>query len=218
MFMAMSKKRRIIFKCFSFNKEIQLLDSNILSLKKHKPSDLLEITTDTLHDVINFYFQFIDKNNEFMLLRLNDSLKTICYVEKTEANKMNAFAAFDDEKYYTKNHLYVIKSNVDSTEKQFYLNKYQVKSISKPFEYEMNWQFPFERENIHRASVVYADAKHVFVNAHLNDGPKKGQWILCIDAKNGKLKKASRLGSKLTNKHYLYSNSIYDKKQICFIY
>ena len=59
---------------------------------------------------------------------------------------------------------------------------------------------------------MYADSNYVMVYVNVNDGIKKGQWILRINSITGELIKGTRLGSKLDAKSYLYSNSIYDSK------
>jgi hypothetical protein len=174
--------------------------------------DYLETSVDTIHDVINFYFQLANEKNVVSLLRLNDTLGKICSANNYDANHVNSIAAFNDETYIYKEDLFVIRTHKDTSGTQFYLNKYQLKSMLKPFEYIDKWQFAFERQFIHHATVVYADSNYVMIYVNVNDGIKKGQWILRINAITGELIKGTRLGSKLDAKSYLYSNSIYDSK------
>ena len=166
-------KANLNFKCYLYSSQLQLKDSAIFELGKHTPSDFLEISTDTMHHVLNFYFQLANQKNTVTLLRLNDSLQKITSTENYDANHINSLTAFDDETFYYKNDLYVIRTNTDSLGKQFYLSKYVVKTMQKPFEYDYKWQFAFERKYIHRASVVYADTQQVIVYAHVFDGLKK---------------------------------------------
>jgi trehalose-6-phosphate synthase len=49
------------FKCFSYSTKLQAKDSIELNLGKHTPSDYLEISADTMHDVLNFYFQLANQ-------------------------------------------------------------------------------------------------------------------------------------------------------------
>ena len=206
------EKANLNFKCYSYNTQLQLKDSTVFGLGKYTPADFLEITTDTMHHVINFYFQLANQKNTVTLLRLNDSLKKITSTENYDANHINSLTAFDDETYYYKNDLYVIRTNTDSLGKQFYLSKYVVKTMDKPFEYDYKWQFAFERKYIHRASVVFADTQQVIVYAHVFDGLKKGQWILRINSKTGEIIKGSKLSAKSDSRHFLLSNVIVDKK------
>ena len=205
-------KSNLLFKCFSFDYQLKLKDSTSYILGKHTPSDFLEISVDTLHDVINFYFQLADQKNVVTLLRLNNTLKKITSTENFDANHINSLTAFDDEKYSYKEDMYIIRSNTDSSGKQFYLSKYHVKDMKKPFEYDYKWQFAFERKHIHRASVVYADSNQVIVYAHVFDGLKKGQWILKINANTGEIIKGSKLSAKSDNRYFLLSNVSVDKK------
>lgn len=202
----------LIFKCLAYNQALQLKDSTAYNLGKHTTADFLEVTVDTLHDVINFYFQLANEKNVVTLLRLNDSLQKIGGAENYDANHINSMITFDDEKYFYKNDLYVIRTNRDTGGTQFYLNKYEVKTMLKPFEYTNKWQFPFERQFIHHASVIYADSNYVMVYANVIDGLKKGQWILRINANTGEIIKGTRLGQKIDAKQYLYSKSTYNSK------
>lgn len=200
------------FKCFSYSTKLQAKDSIEYNLGKHTPSDYLEISADTLHDVLNFYFQLANQKNVVSLLRVNDSLKQIANAENYDANHINSLAVFDDEKLTCKQDLYVIRTATDSADKQFYLSKYHVKSISKPFEYDYKWQFAFERKHIYRASVLAADTHQVIVYAHVFDGLKKGQWILRINANTGEIIRGTKLSAKGDQRHFLMSNFIIDKK------
>lgn len=200
------------FKCFSYSIKLQAKDSVEFNLGKHTPSDYLEISTDTMHDVLNFYFQLANQKNMVSLLRVNDSLKKIATAENYDANHINSLAVFDDEKLAYKQDLYVIRTAIDSADKQFYLSKYHVKSMNKPFEYEYKWQFAFERKHIYRASILAADTHQVIVYAHVFDGLKKGQWILRINANTGEIIRGTKLSAKGDQRHFLMSNFIIDKK------
>lgn len=208
-----TQKNNLVFKCFSYSNSLQIKDSLEFSLGKHTPSDFLEISADTLHDVLNFYFQLSNQKNVVTLLRLNKQLGKICSSENYDANHINSLSAFDDETYSFKEDLYIIKTNqTDTAGKQFYLSKYHVQSIAKPFEYDFKWQFAFEKKHIHRASIVYADSNYVMIYAHVFDGIKKGQWILRINANTGELIKGTKLNPKGDDRLFLMSNIIYNKK------
>jgi hypothetical protein len=205
-------KSALRFKCFAYNYKLELKDSTEYDLGRHSISDFLEISSDTIHNVLNFYFQLANQKNTVTLLRLNDTLGKICSVENYDANHVNSLTAFDDEKYIFKEDLYTIRINTDSAGKQFFLSRYSLKSMLQPFEYDFKWQFAFERKYIHRATVLYADSSYVMVYAHVFDGPKKGQWVLRINATNGALIKGTKLSIKGDPRYFLVSNSIYTKK------
>lgn len=200
------------FKCFSYTTLLQTKDSVEFNLGKHTPSDYLEISADTMHGVLNFYFQLANQKNVVSLLRVTDSLKIIATAENYDANHINSLAVFDDEKLAHKQDLYIIRTAIDSADKQFYLSKYHVKSMSKPFEYDYKWQFAFERKYIYRASVLAADTHQVIVYAHVFDGLKKGQWILRINVNTGEIIRGTKLSAKGDQRHFLMSNFIIDKK------
>jgi hypothetical protein len=205
-------KSALRFKCFSYNYKLELSDSTEYDLGKHSISDFLEISPDTIHNVLNFYFQLADQKNTVTLLRLNDTLGKICAVEHYDANHINSLTAFDDEKYIFEEDLYTIRTHMDSAGKQFFLSRYSLKSMTQPFEYDFKWQFAFERKYIHRATVLYADSDYVMVYVNVFDGLKKGQWILRINAANGTLIKGTKLSIKGDPRYFLVSNSMYTKK------
>lgn len=204
--------KSLSFKCFRFNSKLQVTDSNEVILPNTKLNQLLDVNTDTLHNVINFYFQLANQKNVASLYRLNDTLEKICFIQNFDANHINSLSAFDDEKYYNNDDLYLVRTNSDSTGTQFYLSKYHVKSMNAPFEYDFKWQFAFERKFIHRASVIFADSNFLLLYANVFEGVKKGQWILRINAKNGQLIRGTKLNPKDDTHHYLLSNYVYDKK------
>ena len=200
------------FKCYSYSHKLQVKDSAEYNLGKHTPSDYLQISVDTLHDFLNFYFQLANQKNMVSLFRTNDSLKTIATTDNYDANHINSLSVFDDEKLAYKQDLYIIRTATDSADKQFYLSKYHVKSVNKPFEYDFKWQFAFERKHIYRASILAADSNQVIIYAHVFDGLKKGQWILRINANTGEIIRGTKLSAKGDTRHFLVSNYIIDKK------
>ncbi|MDF2450019.1 MAG: hypothetical protein K0R26_2523 [Bacteroidota bacterium] len=201
------------FKCFSYSRSLQLLDSVSISLGKHSVSDYLEITADTLHDVLNFYFQLANKKNDVSIFRVNDTLHPIGFTVNTDANHINSFSAFLDEKFYFRENLYTLRAVNDSIDKQFYLSRYALKDLTKPFEYEFKWQYPLERKHVHSAYILYADSVMVLLSAHVSNGEKKGQWILRIDAATGKVLRGTKLNPKGDARHFLMSKLSFDKKE-----
>lgn len=205
-------KTSLTFKCFSYNDKLELKDSADYNLGKYSVPDFLEISSDTLHNVLNFYFQLANQKNVVTLVRLNDTLGKVCSVENYDANHVNSLTAFDDERYLFKEDMYTIRTSSDSAGKQFFLSRYSLKTMLQAFEYDFKWQFAFERKYIHRATILYADSNYVMVYAHVSDGPKKGQWILRINATTGLLIKGTKLSAKGDPRYFLVSNSIYTKK------
>jgi hypothetical protein len=91
------QQTNLLFKCFAYNQSLQLKDSIAYNLGKHTTADFLETTIDTLHDVINFYFQLANEKNVVTLLRLNDSLQKIGGAENYDANHINSMMTFGDD-------------------------------------------------------------------------------------------------------------------------
>lgn len=203
------RQERLVFRCFSYKSNLAQKDSAEFDLGKHAETQYLDISRDTLHDVLNFYFQLADQKNRVSLCRLDSTLKLLCTATDYDANHINSMTAFEDESYRYKQSLYVISTAEDSTGKQFYLSRYDLKAMDKPFEYTSKWQYAFERKYIQRASVIAADSVQVILYAHVTDGLKKGQWILRVNARNGTLIKGTKLNAKGDERHYLYSKALY---------
>lgn len=224
------KQNNLNFNSYLYNQNLVLIDSLTYPLGKHTPSDYLDITVDSLHNVLNFYFQLANQKGKVKMIRVNDTLSIIGTADDIDIAHLNSMIAFDDEKKSVNENLYVIKSFQDTSGTMFFLSKYKVKDMTKPFEYELKWQFPFDRKHIHRASILYADTNQIVVYAHVNEGVKKGQWILKIDSKKGELIKGAKLNPKDDDRHFLLSNisvtnkgknidvigSIYENKMIDF--
>lgn len=203
------RQERLLFRCFSYNSLLMPKDSAEFDLGRHTEGQYLDISSDTLHDVLNFYFQLADQKNRVSLCRLDSTLKTICTAHDVDANHINSITAFEDGNYRYRQSLYVISTTGDSTGKQFYLSRYDLKAMDRPFEYSTKWQYAFERSHIQRASIIAADSAQVILYAHVIDGLKKGQWILRVNARSGALIKGTKLGPKGDNRHYLYSAALY---------
>jgi len=156
-------KNELIFKLYRSSSDLLKLDSVNTLIGKEKAENLLEITADTLHGYLNFYFQKVNSKNLATLVRYNDSLKLITKVENFESNKINSLTTFENEIYTYKNSTYTIRTSEDSLGKQFYLTKYSVITPAKPFEYKQIWQYPLEKHNINTTHVFYADSEMVLI-------------------------------------------------------
>lgn len=204
--------QNISFKCYAYTAQLACTDSITLELGRHAPADFLDISADTLHGGIHFYFQQAGGDNTVTLLRTNTRLAKISLAEHVDANHVNTVTAFDEEKYTCGDAIYVIKSIPDSSGRQFFLSKYSTRYAAQSFDDEFRWQFAFERKFIHRAAVVYADSSVVAVYVNVTDSTKKGQWLLRVDAQTGRLVRGTKLNNKGDNRYFLYSNAFYDRR------
>jgi hypothetical protein len=185
-------------------------DSLLIDLPRSNSADFLLATSDTLHDLLNIYLQKKNEKKMVTIFRLNRNFKLVGGPAETDVTKLNAVTAFENEVFYTKEGMYSIRIIADTSGKQFYLNKYSLKSSKENFDYEQSWQYPFERKNINSAHIIYADKKNVLVFANVMDGNKRGQWILKVNAQNGLFKKGIRIGEKGETNFYQYSAMICD--------
>lgn len=184
-------------------------DSVFFDLGKNTPEDFLNLSSDTLHDFLNIYLQKKEKKL-VRIFRFNKDFKQTATVSDVEITRLNSYSVFENETYYFKNQVYSIRTISDSTGKQFYLNKYQLKSDSVNFEYLQSWQFPFERRNINNAHIIFANKSFVLLYVYVNQGQKQGQWLLKINAETGLLIKGTKIGEKGEKNFYAYGNSAYD--------
>lgn len=206
-------KSDLDFKLYRSSSNLSKLDSTSAFLEKDKAEDLLEITADTLHGYLNFYFQKVSSKNLATLLRFNDSLKLITKVENFESNKINSLTTFENETYTYKNSTYTIRTSEDSLGRQFYLTKYSVISLLKSFEYKQTWQYPLDKHNINTTHVFYADSEVVFIYVTILSGAKKGEWILKLNSKNGTIIKGFKLNANGDERNYIFNTFSYDPKE-----
>jgi hypothetical protein len=195
---------------------IQQLGKNLekLSLKNYpiailKSEDMVACWSDTLHGFLNVYVSE-GKNQTVSVFRFNKKFELINQSSGIEVSRLNALSGFDNELFYDREHVYAIKTKRDSSGVQFYLNKYTAKESTGGFEYNLIWQFPFERKNISSARVFHANKDVVFMYVVVNAGEKTGQWVLKINAKNGYLIKGTKLNGKVDENTYCFGNYYFD--------
>ncbi len=206
-------KNDLDFKLYKVSSDLTKLDSISNTLGKEKVENFLEITADTLHGYLNFYFQKVNSKNLATLVRYNDSLKLITKVDNFESSKINSLTTFENETYSYKKSTYTIRTSEDSLGRQFYLTKYNVISDKKPFEYKQAWQYPLEKRNINTTHVFHADSEVVFIYVTILSGDRKGQWILKLNSKTGTLTKGIKLNANGDDRSYIFNTFHYDAKE-----
>jgi hypothetical protein len=197
------------FVIYKLKPNLQVVDSLYYNLDKSKAIDHLGVECDTLHETLNFRLQKKDKQN-VTLLRLDATFKLINEFKNTEVTKLDPFATFDHQKFAYKKFVYAVKTAIDTSGKQYYLSKYELQNSStKPFDYKFKWQFNFEKKHIKNVRVFYADTMQVLAFVHINNGERKGQWVIKINASTGLIVKAKKISSNV-NLSYRYSNHFVD--------
>jgi hypothetical protein len=181
---------------YKISTELKMLDSLVMDLGKHSLEDFLLTSSDTLHGYLNIYLQRKEKKL-VTVARFNRQFKLIANIENVDIARLNSISAFQEEIFYNEQDVYNIKiSNSDSAGRQFFLNKYTLKSDQKNFEYDQKWQFPFERKNIHSAHIIGVVKNQVVLYVNIIEGQKAGQWILKIDRRTGTLVRGTKIGNK----------------------
>jgi hypothetical protein len=155
-------------------------------------ASLLKLSADTLHGYLNIHLH--QKESNILDIYRFDG-KQLIKIEKVEAARLNNAQMFDGRPYYIGNWVYSLRTVADSTGKQFYLNKFKLKNPEKNFDYELAWQFPFERKNIEDAYIIHADQQMITLFVYVS-GQKKGQWLLRVSAATGMLVKAIKFNEK----------------------
>jgi hypothetical protein len=197
------------FVLYKLKPNLQLVDSMYYSLDKTKAADYLSLECDTLHETLNFRLQKKDKQN-VTLLRFDHQFKLVSEFKNVEVTKLDPFATFDHQKFAYRKFVYAVKTAIDTSGKQYYLSKYELQnSKDKAFDYKFKWQFNFEKKHIKNVRVFYADTQKVMVFVHVNNGERKGQWVIKINASNGLIIKAKKISSNV-NLTYRYSNHFVD--------
>lgn len=198
------------FYLYRLNFQLQIQDSLIVDLSKTNLGSYLAIQADTLHDFLNIYLQK-KESKAVTILRFTKKPELVTTIEHVDIARLNNTSIFGSDCVYYKNSVYSVKTSSDTSGKQFYINKYILKSETDNFDYEFKWQFPFERRNVQSAHLFLANNRHLFVHAVVNGGVKSGQWILKLDAETGRLIKGVKLNEKGENASYTFGKSLLDK-------
>lgn len=194
---------------YKIDSKLKLSDSLIIDLPKSSIEDYLQIYSDTLHNYLNVYLQKKDKKS-VTIYRVDKKFKLIATIENADIARLNSISDFESEVLRFENVVYTIKYVSDTSGKQFYVNKYKLKSELKAFEYQNEWQFPFERKYINSAHLMFANKAMVFLYVNVLGGTKTGQWLLKVNAQTGKLNKATKLNDKGETNFYHYGNYLFD--------
>jgi hypothetical protein len=194
---------------YKLKPNLQVTDSISYALDKTKASDHLWVDCDTLHGDLNFYLQKKDKQSA-TLLRFDQKFKLINEFKNVDVTKLDPFAMFDHQKFVYKKFVYAVKTAFDTSGKQYYLSKYELRNSSeKPFDYHFKWQFNFDKKYIKNVHVFHADTAKVLVFVHVNEGDRKGQWVLKINAATGLIIKGKKISSN-PSMVYRYGNHYVD--------
>lgn len=204
-----AQKQNAVCMIYKLDKQLKTLDSLTIDLGKTAPDNFLQLFSDTLHGFLNVYVQRKDKKL-ITILRLNKLFERVATIENVDIARLNSISNFENELFYYNNSVYTIKNQTDTGGKQFYLNKYELKSEMQNFEYEPKWQFPFERKNINSAHIFYADKNAVMLYVNVTGGLKFGQWILKVNANTGKLIRGTKLNDRGETNSYQYGAYLID--------
>jgi len=203
------------FCIYKLDLKLNCTDSLTIEISRSNPDSYLQNWSDTLHGFLNIYLQKKEKKT-VTIFRFTKKFELLATIENIEVTRLNNTSLFSSESFYFNNSVYSIKTESDTSGKQFYLNKYFLKSSTDNFDYEFKWQFPFERKNIRSAHIFYANKTHVFLFVTVFGGIKTGQWILKIEAESAKLVKATKINSKEETNVYLFGDFLFDKNTNSF--
>ncbi len=206
------KGSELYLKVTCFSGELQKINETKVLLENNKADKFHPIAADTLHDYLNFTVQRIDNDKTAKVIRLSNTLVTIAVINEAPISRINSFAAFDDEKLYTKSDLFVIRPGLKDSANMFFLQKVHLIDSTKIFEYELDWQFGFDKNKYKYCHIIDVNNKFVFVYANVLAGIKKGQWVLLIDLNTGEVDKACKLNEGMDNYELLYSAHCYNKQ------
>lgn len=198
-----NKKAKSYLSVYRLNASLAPVDSISLELNSEATAEQGQCWSDSLHGLLNIYVPE-GKNKGFSIFRLNSAFEVVEQAKAVEAGRLQTLSGFNNELYYDGNTVYMIQSKGDSSRRQFYLNKFRLKEDLKTFEYDPLWQFPFEREHIRYAKVIYSNREVVFVYVMIGAGEKSGQWVLKLNARNGYLLRGSKLNDKSEEQCYFY--------------
>ena len=205
------KSNELYLKVACYSTELQKINETSLLLEHTKFDKFHPIAVDTIHDYLNFTVQRIDNDKTAKVIRLSKKLETIAVIKDAEISRINSFAAFEDEKLYTKNNLFIIHPASKDSANMFFLQKFHLLDSSKVFEYKLDWQFGFDKNKYKRCRIITLNKKYIFIYANILAGGKKGQWVLMINLKTGEADLACKLNEGMDTYELLYSNYCYNQ-------
>lgn len=188
-------------KFYKISKALSIVDSAVLNISGSNPENYLSLSHDTLHGYFNVYVQEVGKKTTD-IYRINKQFKVVAIIKQVEIARLNNLDVFEQTPYYNNQFVYSVKRVNDTSGKQFFLNKFSLKDTLTNFEYKQVWQFPFDKKDIRHAEVIFANSDFVFIHASLFKGNKQGEWLLKLNATNGKLIKGTKLNK--NNEIYTY--------------
>jgi hypothetical protein len=194
---------------YQLNFQLNKQDSVAIDIRRSLSDNYLLMWSDTLHGFLNVYLQSVDKQ-KVQVFRFDKHLKQIALIEDIDVARLNSTSSFGSQFSYHGQNVFVINSVQDSTGNQYYLNKYRLKSSSKNFEYDLSWQFPLERKNLHSVHLIAATKSFAFLYVNIINGPKRGQWLLKIGSEQGRLLNATKLNEKGDNSFYAFGGIFID--------
>src|SRR5690606_19918859 len=189
--------------------DLKVKDSLSIKLKGNADS-YLDLTYDTLHGYLNIYLQQ-KETKKVNIFRFNKKNELVASIDQIEIARLNNTSLFSNETLFYKNIVYSVKTESDTSGKQFYINKYELKSETENFDYIFKWQFPFERKNVSSAHIFHANKNYVLLFVMVSDGPKTGQWILKLNAESGQLIRGTKLNDKAETNAYFFGNFFFDE-------
>ncbi len=200
---------KVRFAVQKLGKNLETLGTQSFLLPFQITEEKVSCWSDTLHGYLNIYVSE-GRTQKVSLFRFGRNFELLNQSSGVEVSRLNVLSGFDNELYYESSRVYAIKTKSDSSGTQFFLNKYTYKENPGGFEYDLLWQFPFERKNIASARVFHANKEAVWMYVMVKAGEKTGQWILKVNAKNGHLLKGTKLNEKGDEKTYCFGNYYYE--------
>lgn len=197
------------FCIYRLSPQLKITDSLVVAQLSDKSDSYLRLSSDTLHDFLNIYLQKKDKKL-VTVLRFNKKFELAATIDDIDVARLNGLPAFESGLLYAGRQVYIVKSQADSSGRQFYLNKLALKSELSNFDYAFAWQFAFERKNVNSAHVFYANRRKVLLYVNVNGGTRAGQWILSIDAASGRLIRGTRLNEFGVENTYAFGSFMMD--------
>lgn len=193
----------MVLKIVKYTATLEKAEEKDRKFEKCKPGSLYAPLIDTTHGFLNITIQETNNEKTAALIRYTENLELVADVGKAEITRINSFAAFDAEKLYYKDHLFVVREAKDSAGR-FYFYRYDLKDPSGLFSYAFKWQFNFDQHTYHRIHPAFANDDYVYLYVICLDGPKRGQWLLALDVRNGTLQKTIKLNG-AENEFYFVS-------------
>jgi len=154
------------------------------------------IQADTSYGSLDFIIHRKEQQKGIFIC-LGKPLRVLREFKDIDITQINTLRDFNYQAYTHRLNTFVVKQLDDTTGRMFYLSKYLLfNTSSKPANHSFLWQYNFGKKNIGLVKMLFADSLTAYSYVVINEGERKGSWLLKLNAQNGQLIRGKKISLK----------------------